>query len=66
METLDGRLASRINKTKLEKFKAFCTNELKRDYQEVVREFIDASMEGRLTITPTDAQRKAMGIYGDK
>ena len=56
--TLDEYLAVRVGKKALRDFKRNCKN-LNRNYTDVIRELIDASNEGRLKITPTEAQKKS-------
>ena len=59
--TLDGALMIRMNKTQLLDFQEHCKNNLKRPYQEIVREMIEATLDNRLKINPTEEQEIATG-----
>ena len=62
---LDGNLMLRMNKKRLEDFQKHCSENLKRPYQDIVREMIDATLDGRLKIQPTKEQKIATGELYD-
>ena len=63
---LDSTLLVRLDTDQLEQFKHNCQANLKRPYQEVIREMVEALNEDRLTINPTKEQKKAQrNLYND-
>lgn len=48
----------RIDEDQAEAFKRYCEEQLNRRHSDVIREFITASLEGRLKITPTEKQKE--------
>lgn len=60
-----GELSLRIDDETITVFKNKCSDELKRQYQNVVREMIEAFNEGRLKIKPTESQKNAIGSLYD-
>lgn len=54
-----GKITIRCDEDKLSNFKKWCDSG-KREYQDVIREMIYASVEGRLTITPSKDQKKLL------
>ena len=64
--TLDSTLMVRLDTEQLQRFKRNCLADLKRPYQEVLREMIEAMNDGRLTIKPTKEQKNAQRkLYND-
>lgn len=58
-ETLDDSLGLRVNSEAFQKFKERCSL-INRPYQDVIREFMDAYVDGRASIRLTEAQQQAM------
>ena len=64
---LDGKLALRIEQKELDIFIKKSKRQLKKPYQLFVREMILAFNEGRLRITPTEAQKNMLSeVYDTK
>ena len=57
-ETLNDTLTVRMSSKQLARFKKYCESKLKRPYQQMTREMIDALIDGRLRIQLTDTQKK--------
>ncbi len=55
-QTLDGNINMRVNADALATFKEKCVGIA--DHQVVIRDFIDAHNDGRLTIKPTTEQQE--------
>ena len=49
-------LAVRIDEKVLQEFKTICKMKFHREHQDVVKELITAFADGRVSITPTEAQ----------
>ena len=58
IKKLDDTLQMRVNSEELKEFTEKCES-LVKPYQQVIREFLTAFNEGRLTIQLTDEQVKA-------
>ena len=65
MSTLDENIHIRVSGEALERFKTKCEEMTGRPYQSMIREFIDATNEGRLKIKRPVNQKKAPseGLY---
>lgn len=57
--SLDFTITIRCNEKKLNIFKFWC-KKANKEYQDVLREVIEAGPEGRMTITPKKEQLKAL------
>ena len=60
----DSVITIRIEGAKKKFFMGKC-EDVSRDHADVLRELIDAFGEGRIKITPTTGQKKAMEVYRD-
>ena len=55
---MEKTLSVRVTSETREQFISVCTDKLNRRYSDVLREFIEAMIEGRVTIQPTEAQQE--------
>ena len=60
-EVLDGDLRMRMSKQELDIFQKKSKRVTGKPYQLLLREIINAFNDGRLRITPTEAQRSQLG-----
>ena len=60
-ETLDGDLRMRMSQSELERFQEKSKLVTGKPYQLLLREMITAFNDGRLRITPTEAQKTQLG-----
>lgn len=54
---MDTSISVRIDSELRQQFVTHCESNLNRKYSDVLRELIQASVDGRLSITPTKAQK---------
>jgi hypothetical protein len=59
MSLLNDKLSIRINSQMKSDFIQKC-EQLHREHQHIMREFISAFVDGRLTINPTEEQKKTI------
>lgn len=59
-KNLTAELHLRCDNTEKENFVDFCRRNLNRPYQVVIREMMTAMVEGRLTMTLNEEQKKAI------
>lgn len=54
----DAHLGIRLNERKLQDFQDKCRTDLGKSTSDVLREFIDAYLEDRITIKQTEAEKE--------